>query len=50
MAFDRPVHAPETTDSPAAHAVALHVAPEAAVRGGLAQMFTPHPPIFVSHP
>ena len=44
MALDRPVHAPEAADGATAGAVALHVAPEAAVHGGLAQMFTPPPP------
>ena len=44
MTFDRPVHSPVTADGAAAPAVALHVAPGAAVHGGLAQMFTPPPP------
>ena len=44
MTLDRPVHAPEAADGMAAPAVALHVTPEAAVNGGLAQMFTPPPP------
>ena len=40
MALDRPVQAPEAVRS----SVALHVAPEAAARDGLAQTFTPPPP------
>ena len=48
MALDRPVHAPETPDGTAAPAIALHVAPEAAVHGGLAQM-PPPPRIFGLH-
>ena len=44
MTPDRPVHAPETADGATAGAVALHVALETAVHGGLAQKFTPPPP------
>ena len=43
---NKPVHAPETADATTRSSVALHVAPEAAVHGGLAQMFTPPPPDF----
>ena len=46
MTLDRPVHADETADGTAALAVARHVALGFAVYGGLAQMFTPPPPIF----
>ena len=46
MTLDRPVHAPEAADGGTAGAVAPHVAPEAAVHGGLAHMFTPPPPDF----
>ena len=43
MTLDRPVHAPETADGPA---VAAPLASGFAAYGGLAQMFTPPPPIF----
>ena len=46
MTLDRPVHAPETADGTTRSSVALHVALGYAVRGGLAQMFTPPPPRF----
>ena len=45
MTLDRPVHAPETADGATAPAVAPHVVQGSAVRGGLAQTFTPPPPI-----
>ena len=44
MAFDRPVHAPETADGTTAPAVAAPLASGFAAYGGLAQMFTPPPP------
>ena len=45
MALDRPVHAPEAADGATARGRRCYtVAPEAAVHGGLAQMFTPPPP------
>ena len=46
MMLDRPIHAPETAGGATAGAVALHVALRSAMHGGLAQMFTPPPPIF----
>ena len=46
MTLDRPVHADETADGTAAHAVAAPLASGFAAYGGLAQMFTPPPPIF----
>ena len=44
MTLDRPVHAPETADATTEPAVAAPAAPWTAVRGGVAQMFTPPPP------
>ena len=41
MTLDRPVHADETADGTAAHAVAAPLASGFAAYGGLAQMFTP---------
>ena len=38
---NKPLQAPEAADGATAPAVALHVAPEAAVHGGLAQMSPP---------
>ena len=46
MAFDRPVHAAETADGPAAPVVAAPLASGFAAYGGLAQMFPPPPPRF----
>ena len=46
MTLDRPVHAVETADGPAAPAVAAPLASGFAAYGGLAQMFTPPPPDF----
>ena len=43
---NKPLQAPETAYGATAPAVALHVALETAVHDGLAQMFTPPPPIF----
>ena len=43
MTLDRPVHAAETADGPAAPAVAAPLASGFAAYGGLAQMFTPPP-------
>ena len=44
MALDGQVHAAEAADGTTRSSVTLHAAPEAAARGGLAQMFTPPPP------
>ena len=41
MAFDRPVHAPETADGATARAAVAPVALRAAAHGGLAQMSPP---------
>ena len=46
MTLDRPVHADETADGTAAHAVAAPLASGFAAYGGLAHMFTPPPPRF----
>ena len=48
MALDRPVHAAEAADGPAASAVALHVAPGSASHDGPAQTFNPPPPRFLA--
>ena len=44
MAFDRPVHAPETADGTTARAAVARFAAESAGHDALAQMFTPPPP------
>ncbi len=41
MAFDRPIHAPETADGTKARVVAAPVTPGTAIHGGLAQTFPP---------
>ena len=45
MALERPVHAPETADGTAAPAAVAPLASGFAAYGGLAQTFTPPPPI-----